>query len=233
VDTRLIVNADDFGLSAGVNRGVVLAHEDGVVTSASLMVRRPAAPEAAGYARGNPRLSLGLHLDLGEWVYADGEWNVVVAPPASTDAEARLQLDLFRDLVGREPTHLDSHQHVHREEPAASALAALATELAVPLRGRDARIAYRGDFYGKTPKGEPVHTAISVAALLDLMHRLPEGTTELGCHPGVATDDDKAYGRERELELHALCDPRVQQLIGELGITLCSFTDLVKTREVG
>ena len=71
---ELIVNADDFGRSPGVNRGIVRAHEHGVVTSASLMVRWAAAPEAARYARERPDLSLGLHVDLGEWEYRDGRW---------------------------------------------------------------------------------------------------------------------------------------------------------------
>src|SRR5262249_22921163 len=60
----LIVNADDFGRSAGVNRGIIQAHEQGIVTSASLMVHWPAAREAAEYGRGRPGLSLGLHFDL-------------------------------------------------------------------------------------------------------------------------------------------------------------------------
>jgi len=63
----LIVNADDFGLSDGVNRGIVEAHERGIVTSASLMVWHDAARAAAAYARGRPQLDVGVHLDLGEW----------------------------------------------------------------------------------------------------------------------------------------------------------------------
>src|SRR4051794_39741974 len=70
----LIVNADDFGQSRGVNAGIVEAHERGVVTSASLMVRWPAAAEAAACARSHPRLAVGLHLDLGEWECRDGTW---------------------------------------------------------------------------------------------------------------------------------------------------------------
>jgi chitin disaccharide deacetylase len=68
----LIVNADDFGLSEGVNRGIIEAAEKGIVTSASLMVRQPAAAAAAAYARKLDRISVGLHLDLGEWVYRNG-----------------------------------------------------------------------------------------------------------------------------------------------------------------
>src|SRR6266849_943322 len=70
----LIVNADDFGQSHGVNRGIIEAHEHGVVTSASLMVRWPAADEAVVYSRAHRELSLGLHLDLGEWVYREDAW---------------------------------------------------------------------------------------------------------------------------------------------------------------
>ena len=55
----LIVNADDFGLSEGVNRGIIEAHERGIVTSASLMVLKPSAVSAAAYSREHLRLRRG------------------------------------------------------------------------------------------------------------------------------------------------------------------------------
>ena len=58
---RLIVNADDFGLSPSVNEAVVRAHRDGILTSASLMVNAPGFAEAVELARANPRLGVGLH----------------------------------------------------------------------------------------------------------------------------------------------------------------------------
>src|SRR5436190_3388019 len=67
----LIVNADDFGMTPGVNRGIISAHESGIVTSTSLMVRGAAAAEAVELAREHPQLSVGLHVDLCEWVYRD------------------------------------------------------------------------------------------------------------------------------------------------------------------
>ena len=114
----LIVNADDFGQSAGVNRGIIAAHERGIVTRASLMVRWPTATAAAAYARGNPRFGVGLHLDLGEWTYRDGAWPALYEVVSLQDAhaiaeEVSRQLAAFREIVGRDPTHLDSHQHVH------------------------------------------------------------------------------------------------------------------------
>ena len=61
---RLIVNADDFGLSASVNAAVIRAHREGVLTTASLMVNEPGFVEAVQLARENPRLGVGLHLTL-------------------------------------------------------------------------------------------------------------------------------------------------------------------------
>ena len=70
----LVVNADDFGLAPGVNRGIIRAYEHGIVTSTSLMVRGAAAVDAGRYARLRPELAVGLHVDLGEWSYVDGDW---------------------------------------------------------------------------------------------------------------------------------------------------------------
>src|SRR3954463_5895104 len=70
----LVVNADDLGLSPGVNRGIFEAHERGVVTSASLMVRWPAAEEGAEYAKAHAALGVGLHLDFAEWTIRDDQW---------------------------------------------------------------------------------------------------------------------------------------------------------------
>jgi predicted glycoside hydrolase/deacetylase ChbG (UPF0249 family) len=227
----LIVNADDFGQSNSVNRGIIAAHERGIVTSASLMVRWPAADEAAAYSRQHPNLSLGLHVDLGEWAYRGEEWVAVyqVVPCDDTTAvaeEVSRQLTMFRCLVGKNPTHIDSHQHVHLREPLRTVLTAVACELAVPLRHCSAGIHYCGDFYGQTTKGEPFPDAISVGAILNILETLPPGCTELGCHPGIGDDLDTMYCSERVEEVKVLCDPRVRASITTMGIELCSFLHL-------
>ena len=119
-DRVLIVNADDFGRSAAVNGGIMRAHEHGIVTSASLMVRWPDAEPAAELARGT-KLAVGLHFDIGEWEYRDGEWRAVYEvleeeSPDAVERELARQLERFERLVGHVPTHLDSHQHVHRDD---------------------------------------------------------------------------------------------------------------------
>jgi predicted glycoside hydrolase/deacetylase ChbG (UPF0249 family) len=225
----LIVNADDLGLSAGVNAGIFEAHERGIVTSASLMVRASAAAEALASPGAHPELAVGLHLDIAEWQYADGEWrlNYERCPPddaAAVEAECRAQLDVFRELVGRDPTHLDSHQHTHMSEPVATVAAGLAAELEIPLRARGIR--YEGGFYGQSGKGEPYPAGIEAEHLVGLIAALPPGRTELGCHPGIGDDTGSSYASERERELRALCDSRVKEALERERIRLCSFAQL-------
>jgi len=227
----LIVNADDFGLSPGVNAGIITAHERGIVTSASLMVRQPAAADAADYGRRHPEFSIGLHVDLGEWVYRDGEWvkEYEVVPAAdrvAITAEVARQLERFRELVGRGPTHLDSHQHVHRDEPARSVLTEVARALDVPLRHFHTSVRYCGSFYGQSARGVPLPDAITVDGLCTTLASLPPGTSELACHPGTGADFVSDYAVERAEEVKALCDPRVKETLHKLGIALTSFHDI-------
>ena len=227
----VIVNADDFGQSDGINRGIVEAHERGVVTSASLMVRWPAARAAAAYARGQPRLSVGLHVDLGESIYRAGEWialyeRVDRQDARAVEAEIRAQLALCRELLRRDPTHLDSHQHVHTEEPARSILEGIARELDVPLRHRSARLRHDGRFYGQTRTGDPLTAGITPAHLVEMLGSLPDGVTEVACHPGFADDLVTMYHAEREVELETLCDPAVRRALCDEGIALIGFADL-------
>ncbi|HEY5914489.1 MAG TPA: ChbG/HpnK family deacetylase [Verrucomicrobiae bacterium] len=224
----LIVNADDFGLSEGVNRGIIEAGERGIVTSASLMVRQPAAESAARYARGHAGMSVGLHLDLGEWVFRDGEWVPLyaVVPPEDANqvaGEVARQLAEFRRLVGRDPTHIDSHQHVHRQEPARAIVLDLAREMSIPVRDCTEGIVYCGDFYGQTGEGERIEEALTCAGLERILDSLPKGITELGCHPGYGEGLATSYRDERVLELSVLCAPEIRNALDARGIRLCSF----------
>jgi predicted glycoside hydrolase/deacetylase ChbG (UPF0249 family) len=227
----LIVNADDFGLSPGVNRGIIQAHEEGIVTSASLMVRWPAAAAAAASAREHPCLSVGLHVDLGEWICRGGAWECVyevvsLKDPDAVAREVARQLDAFRALVGRGPSHLDSHQHVHLREPARSVVVERARGLGVPVRHYSPGVHYCGEFYGQTADGSPLPEALSVANLTRILAALPPGLTELACHPGAGDVPGTMYQAERAREVEVLCDPRAREAIEALGIGLRSFGDV-------
>ena len=227
---QLIVNADDFGLSPGVNAGIVQAHEHGIVTSASLMVRQRAAEDAAAFARRLPRLGVGLHIDLWEGIFKEGEWVRLYAwtddNPSAIQGELQAQFARFRELMGREPDHLDTHQHAHRREPAATAVKGAAQALRLPLRG-DGTATYVGGFYGQDDVGRPYPEGIGVPRLLDLLDSLESGLTEFGCHPGrVAADDSlggTVYRLERNVECRTLCDLRVLARVSRGDIVLTTF----------
>lgn len=229
-ERHLIVNADDFGRSASINEGIYRCHEGGIVTSASMMVRWPDAVEAGEYAQRTPTLSVGLHFDLGEWEYVDYEWRELysVASPsdeAAVAAELDAQLARFEELTGRPPTHLDSHQHVHRDPVTARLMVAAARRLGVPLRDLDDNIRYSGSFYGQTGNGYALPEYISADALTKIIDELEPGWTELGCHPGTADDVPGMYGLERLREVESLCDPAVRQALVSAAVALDNFTD--------
>jgi glycosyltransferase involved in cell wall biosynthesis/predicted glycoside hydrolase/deacetylase ChbG (UPF0249 family) len=226
----LVVTADEFGRSPGINAGVIAASRNSIVTSASALVRYPAAAEAAQLARQNPELAVGLKVDLGEWECRNGDWVRVreVVPeddPQALDGEVRRQLATFRQLFGHDPTHLDSHQSVHHVGTVRGVMVGVARELEVPLRFFTPDVSVCTDFYGQTSRGEPYPEGITVNRLLAILETLPPGCTELICHPGV-DDDAGAYSTERTIELDVLCDATVRAAVKALDIRLRTFREL-------
>ena len=226
----MIVNADDLGMSAGVNQGIFQAHEHGIVSSASLMVRWPGVREAAAYAKSHPRLGVGLHLDFAEWSIRDDQWerlyevvNLDDAPAVRREVER--QMEQFLHIMDRPPTHLDSHQHVHQDVRVRAIVEEAAARLRVPLR-HDGKVLYCGDFYGQDEQGTAYPDGICVEALERIIRNLREGVTELACHPGFDDGLQTMYATERAVEVKALCDPRIKQAIEDCGVRLVNFGDL-------
>ena len=210
----LIVNGDDLGASHGVNRGILEAHEHGILTSASLLVNRPWSAEAAALARATPSLSVGLHVDL------DG--------PQQGGVRASLlrQLTRFEQLLGGPPTHLDSHHNVHRSPQVLADVRAIADVRGLIVR-HFSKVRCVPEFYGQWD-GQTHLEQVGVAGLVHLLRTgVEDGVTELSCHPGyVDSDLVSRYTSERECELRTLCDSSVRAAIREAGIVLVSFRDV-------
>jgi predicted glycoside hydrolase/deacetylase ChbG (UPF0249 family) len=217
----LIVNADDFGASRGINRGILEAHQAGILTSTSLLVHAPGSEDAARLSRAAPALSVGLHTDLG------GELAEGMANPASEiDQRLRAQFERFQELMARPPTHLDSHHNVHRDPRALPHFLNLARQYHLPLR-EHSPVRYFSKFYGQW--GGATHwEQISAENLAQILQdEIGEGITELSCHPGyVEPGFQSSYGVEREAELRALCAPRLRGVLSAQGIQLVSYHDL-------
>ena len=216
-----MVNADDFGYGPGVNRGILEAVDRGIVTSASLMVNTPGTLEAVSAWRVRPHVSLGLHVNFTD----EARRLVEFDDPTVCRTELRRQFDRFADLVGRTPTHLDSHQHVHRRPACLPSFLELAAETGIPLRDQPP-VVYKGGFYGQWVYGVADPTKVSYAALNAILRDelVGAGLWELGVHPGrYDSGESYVYHRERELELETLTDPRARALLVELGLDLVSY----------
>ncbi|HEY7509411.1 MAG TPA: ChbG/HpnK family deacetylase [Vicinamibacteria bacterium] len=216
---RLIVAAEDLGLSAGVSRGVIEAHRRGIVTSATLSVSGPAAAAVPELAQDAPGLGLGLQL-----AFADLDR----PRPEELIAEARAQLRRFRETVGREPTHLGTHGQDHRHPGALEALLVLAWETGLPVRNvsREVHERLRREGIRTTDhvRSEFGGEAATLDALITFIGDLPFGTSELACR--VSLGDAAGEAAAGRAALDALTHREARQTLQAAGVRLIHFGDL-------
>ena len=275
---KLIINADDYGRSPGVSRGILQAHREGIVTSTTAMINQPNVEAQLLEALACPELGIGLHLVFSAWrpilppeaipslVNGDGFFlsqhdlwaHAEGVSPAHLRAELAAQLERFVAWAGRLPDHLDCHHFVHLYPPFFQAYADLAAEFHLPLRvpfppeadfqRAVATLPYLEEFPIDLVRGMIVTNsallkarqlshpdrfistffgteALTLDYILHLLHTLPDGISELMCHPGY---DEPAlagstYRQEREIELDLLTHPAVRASVAELGIDLVTF----------
>lgn len=150
----LIVNADDFGLTEGVNQGILEGFQKGVITSASIMVTGDAFEDAVQKAKENPELAVGIHLTLvaGKSVLTSDQIPSLVDTKGSfypgyksffyklmgrkirqleLEQELQAQIERFLD-TGLKISHLDSHLHVHHHPALIPLIICLAQKYQIP-----------------------------------------------------------------------------------------------------
>jgi predicted glycoside hydrolase/deacetylase ChbG (UPF0249 family) len=243
---HLIVNADDFGLTAGVSAGILAAHRLGIVTSTTAIVNGGIPPEQIEAAL-DSGLGIGLHVNLtlggpltrapslvdgaGRFI-RDARHAAGRAAAADVEREVAAQVERFEAMFGRRPTHLDSHHHVGLYPPVREVVLRCAARLGVPVRSqtpaarrmaRSAGLATPDHFFGESGPGAYWTPARTVAHL----RRLPPGVSEFMAHPGLC-DGELAYsryGRQRETELVGL-GATARAAAAALGVTLCDFRRL-------
>lgn len=268
---RLIINGDDFGLTPGVSRGILRAHREGLLTSTTFMVNFPWAEEMAALLQDAPGLGVGIHLNITtggpvlpptqvpSLVGPDGRfvrstWRVLTRVRAD---EARLewsaQVRRGIELLGRTPTHLDTHRFLQAHPPLCEAMLSVAREYGI----KAVRLLYPefvppGFFQWWSPAGylasralcrsaqmtrlsELAYPAVTLAGDFDLarllvrLDGLEDGVTELIAHPGEV--DEQLSGltslrEQRAIELAALTAPEAHRRVAELGIELVHFGSL-------
>lgn len=249
---RLIVNADDYGRTPGVNEGTLEAYVMGIVTSATVMVLEPAAEDGirlAGAAA--PGLALGLHFAMtgggpcaspsaslptlapgGRFVRSFEELPDRI-PEREVRQELEAQIALFEKYAGTLPTHLDSHHHAALHVSVQPVFAAVALKRGLPVRAANARSREQLREAGLKLPDNFIESFYGFGAtaqnLRFLLAHLRDGVSELMCHPGHPDDEllkGSSYAQEREKEIEALCDAAVREAVTADGIELITFREL-------
>ncbi|POP42267.1 chitin disaccharide deacetylase [Superficieibacter electus] len=248
----LIVNADDFGLSKGVNYGIIEAARHGVVTSTTAMMNAPAIEHGAELSTSVPQLGVGLHFVLsfgcpltnmpslardgkfGKWV-----WEVAEQGALSTeDVECELacQYQRFLDVFGRAPTHIDSHHHVHLIPQVYAVVAKFAHDKGLPVR-IDREVVEQNqialtderssDSFASNFYAENVQEAFFLDILDNAVTR-DERSIEIMCHPGLVDKplQQSQYCYPRLDELDVLTAPSLKAAVKARGFRLGNFSDL-------
>ena len=260
---HLIINADDFGLTPGVTRGILDAHLNGVVTSTSAMMNSPHIAESLAAAlRDAPNLGIGVHLVLtwGKPILAPEKVSTLVDDTGHfykffqlserignfklTEIRNEWQAQIETFIAnGCRPDHLDSHHHSSYSNPNLfTIMLELAREYDLPIRmpskpeGSSLKIEPFIQIPGQHPVRFPqscitafYDEGASLVNLSRILSALPEGVSELMCHPGYADRElmeGSSYTTARETELRILTGNEIKAWFKEKDITLARFSDL-------
>jgi len=273
---KLIINADDYGLTKGVSQGIRYAFSCGAISSTTAMMNLPGtAADLEVAKRDTPALPVGIHLTLTVGnpltvpdkipTLVDGEGRFLsrdvflarldTIRPEETGREFRAQIESLMAL-GIQPDHLDSHHFVSYVSPALlEQMLRLAEEFHLPIRPPAGSDAAMSDLFPGLPESTvaflqgDAQTAIrrlsiptadrlyltffdKTATLKNLhwiLDDLPEGISEIMCHPGLADDDLRNandYAEERGFELTLLTESDLPDLLKAHGIQLIPYTQL-------
>jgi len=227
---KLIVNADDFGYREGINKGIIYAHQKGVVSSASLFVEREGSQEAVILAKENPSLALGIHLDLDRFFEIDHAKGIVVSwlnnSMVSTEtlkSEIRRQMDKFFSF-GFTPDHIDSHHHSHLVPDVFETVCQIAKEYKVSVVRLFKKFYSQENNFEQTTKIAKSYDIVFPDHFIEGWYwgNIDEdyGVAELMTHPG--------YGELwREAELAHCCQQQIKEYLNNQHIELANFSNLL------
>jgi chitin disaccharide deacetylase len=245
---RLIINADDFGLSDAVSRGIADSMIKGVVCSTSLMACDSESLRSPSEWRTQLSKRVGVHLQLTGGIPRTeperlrsllspegrfAQWPTDIQNPKRQEILLEWHAQVNRVLeYGFTPTHIDTHHHVHTLPMVFDAYCEIARFYGLPARTRDATMTCRlrcaGVRCADLSEIRWFKKRLSVRGLTKLIDSdfkmLGENATvELMCHPGYVDSElrrKSTYAEERETELAALCDPSLRAHLKKEGIVL-------------
>lgn len=244
---HLIVNADDCNLTPGVTEAILDCHDSGILTSTTLMMNLPIEGRTVRSLMKRPQLGLGIHLNVtmgrpvsqisrvssltsGSLFRKRQEQQTVLPRWQELALEYQNQIELFRKIFKKKPTHLDTHHQMHDHPFFYEALYRVAQQNDLPIRRsvlmRQATTPMNVRTTDYLFGNLTVEGFWREAALHTLLTHLPEGTSEIMCHPGK--DDDalravSSFTTGREMEWQLFSHPRFKAILKDSGVILSRF----------
>lgn len=246
--TKLIINADDLGFSKGVNLGIIEAHKNGVVSSATLMVNMEGTKHAVKLVEKNKDLGVGIHfvLDMGLPVnrnvpsllnsngrFLSRELLLKKANPEEIEIELESQLKKIIDF-DINPTHIDSHHHIHESELVFPIVKKIAKKYKLPIRRFNTEskkinssdniktVDYFSDeFYGENFNDNSMYKILNKAQFYK--------TAEIMTHPAYVDNsllEGSSYNVQRVQELAILTGLKLKNYIKENEFTIINYKNL-------
>lgn len=246
---KLIINADDFGISRAINLGIIEGFKNGVITSTSLMCNMKEANHAVNLAKENQDLGVGIHLVLTAGKPISKEIKTLIDEKGQflkydeliknenmdineIEREFRCQLDKFFSF-GIKPTHIDTHHHIHSIDKVFSIVYKLAKEYELPVRYIES--------IGKEKYKDVRTTSIFINNFYDYKminsenlkkiceDNLNAESVEVMCHPGYIDFDiikNSSYVNQRAVELNTLTQKDVIKFINDKNINLVTYREI-------
>ena len=232
---KLIVNSDDYGLTEGVNYGVIKALQKGVLRSTTAMVNMPAIKHAVKLAKENPELGVGLHLVLSAGdpivkghktiVDENGHFlknsvlNASVIDEEEVYREYKAQMERFIELFGKKPTHIDGHHHTQDLDQTREVTKRLAKEYNIDyIRSVSDHPEFVNNFYGDH---------VSLEDFKEVVNQTKnDSILEIMCHVAFIDVDllkISSYNSNRVKELETLTDPKLLEWVKNEGFELSHF----------
>ncbi|MBN1823163.1 MAG: ChbG/HpnK family deacetylase [Endomicrobiales bacterium] len=224
---KLIINADDLGYREEINKGIMFAHQNGLVTSASLFVERDGTADALRFLKETPSLGVGIHLDLDKYFEVDHHLGIILGwretkhDIGAVAGEVNRQIQKFSSF-GLSADHLDSHHHAHMIDEVFTVVCDAAAEHKIPV------VRFDEKHFVDPIKRQKMRQYLADKGLRCIDHFI-EGwywgnvdesynVAELMTHPG--------YGELwREAELAHCCQPQLKQYFIDQKIELLRFSD--------
>lgn len=250
----LIINADDCNLTDGVTRGILKSHDEGILSSTTVLINLPLDERTVRELKKRKNLGLGVHLN----VTLGGTLSRHSDVPSLLDPEGRFrrppdywkrlpsvhevireyqaQILFFEKRFGRIPDHVDTHHHLHDHPLFFQAVSSVAKKWKIPVRRSrifqmsESRSLIEGlkttDFlFGNLE----ARFHWQMPSFLGLIENLPEGTSEIGCHPGFCDTELRKISslqEAREKELKLFSDKRLRRKLADLGVELGRFSKI-------